>query len=334
MWLSGPGWRTTWPAGTSPSTPWLSASRARAPRPVRRPGRPLRPPAPHAARPGGVLRRRSVADAPRRPVHRQARPGARPRTGGRRPRRTSPALDRLGRADQGRAGQDRDGAGALGGTVVRRPHGPGRGIPPRAARPGPRTGPDPPAQGRAGPHAGGRGQDQCRPDAAPGRALPRRGQAEDPGLRRRGGDLPPPRGGRGPYDPQADAGPPLPERRGGGGHRAGQPAPALPYLPAGVDGPCRAPLRPRRRPVARPPQRAHPLRLHHPERQQGQGTRPPDGRARGPHRRAPPTGGARRHPPGPRRVAGDGRTRSRTRARRGAGTRLPARATARRGASG
>ena len=41
----------------------------------------------------------------------------------------------------------------------------------------------------------------ARPAAAAGRALPRRRQAQDPGLRRRRGDLPPPRGGRGPHDP-------------------------------------------------------------------------------------------------------------------------------------
>ena len=189
--------------------------RARADRSLRRSGRSVRPPAAHAARPRGVLRRRPAAHAPGGPVHRQARPRAGARTGRGGPGRTSPALHRLGRADPGRAGQDRHGAGAVGRPLVRGAHRPGRRVPPRAAGPGPRTGPDPPAQGRPGPHPGRGGQDQPRPPAPPGRPVPRRRQAEDPGLRRRGGDLPPPRGGRGPHDPAPHAGPALPQRRRG-----------------------------------------------------------------------------------------------------------------------
>ena len=50
---------------------------------------------------------------------------------------------------------------------------------------------------------------------------------------------------------------------------AGVPAPAVPHLPAGVDRQRGAPLRARRRRPARRADRAHPLRLHHPQRAQG-----------------------------------------------------------------
>ena len=63
-----------------------------------------------------------------------------------------------------------------------------------SSRPGARTRPDPPPQGRAGPHAGRGRQDLDGPGAPPGRALPRRGQAADAGHHRRRGELPPPRG--------------------------------------------------------------------------------------------------------------------------------------------
>ena len=52
---------------------------------------------------------------------------------------------------------------------------------------------------------------------------------------------------------------------------------------------------------------ADPLRLHHPQPAQGRDAVPAHGRARGAHRRAPRAGGHRRHPPRPRRPAGDGR---------------------------
>ena len=247
-WPSATGSRTTWPGGTSPSTPWPSgcpSSSSSIPFDglvdlvAHRLRTPLDPEVSFADDPLRMLRAaRFIAKLELEPD-----PGA----GGGRRGRPPPAVHRLGRADPGRAGQDRDGAGALGGPVVRGADRTGRRVPARAPGSGPRAGPDPPAQGRPGPHPGGGGQDRPRPAAAPGRALPRRGQAEDPGLRRRRRDLPPPRGGGGPHDPPAHAGPAVSERRGGGGDRAGQPPPPLPHLPAGMDRPSRAPLRPGRR---------------------------------------------------------------------------------------
>ncbi len=71
-------------------------------------------------------------------------------------------------------------------------------------------------------------------------------------------------------------------RRGG---RAGRTAPALPHVPDGLDGLGGAPLRARRRSVARRAERAHPLRLHDAQRAQGRPAVPADGRPGGAHRR-------------------------------------------------
>ena len=164
--------------------------------------------------------------------------------------RAPPPGDRLGRAHPRRARQARRGRDARRSAlwfVVR--HRAGRGVPARAAGARARAGPDPPAQGRARPHAGGGRQDVGRgPAAAPGRAVPRRGQAARPAPSAPGGgQLPPPRGGRGPHDPGADGGAALPERRDRHGDPPRRAAPAVPHLPAGVDRPGGAPLRPRRR---------------------------------------------------------------------------------------
>src|SRR6202042_945382 len=98
--------------------------------------------------------------------------------------------------------------------VVPGPHRAVRRIPPRATGPGPRTGPDPPPQGRAGPHHRGRREHVAGPTAPPRRPLPRRGQTQDPILRTpRGGVVPPPRGGRGPHDPRSHEGAALLVRR-------------------------------------------------------------------------------------------------------------------------
>ena len=67
---------------------------------------------------------------------------------------------------------------------------------PELPGPGPRAGPDPPPQGRAGAHARRGRQDVAEPVAAPGRALPRRRQAAHARHHRRRRELPPPRGRR------------------------------------------------------------------------------------------------------------------------------------------
>ena len=82
--------------------------------------------------------------------------------------------------------------------------------------------------------------------------------------------VPPPRGGRRPHGPRPAARPALPERAGRRHQPARLPPPALPRLRRRrVDRQRRAPLRARRRPPARRAQRAHPLRLHDPQRAQG-----------------------------------------------------------------
>ena len=149
-----------------------TSARTRVDRPVRRPRRPGGAAAAHPARPRGLVRRRPVAHAAGGPLHGPARPRAHRGAGGGRPGRPRPALDRVGRADPRRARQDHGGPGPLHRPVVRGPHRSGRRVPARAARPGAGAGPDPPAQGRAGPHPGRGGQDVARPAAAVGRPLP------------------------------------------------------------------------------------------------------------------------------------------------------------------
>ncbi len=112
--------------------------------------------------------------------------------------------------------------------------------------------------------------DRRLPPHAAGRPVPRRRQAAHPRLPQgQGRHVPPPRRGRGAHDPRPDAGAALLERRRARRERAGRPPPAVPHLQDGLDRLGGAPLRARRR---RPPhraQRAHPLRLHHPQRAQG-----------------------------------------------------------------
>ena len=98
------------------------------------------------------------AGALRGPLLPRARPGADGRGGA----HARAPLHRLGRADPRRAGQDGHDRRAVGRPVVRGAHRPRRGLPARAAGPGARAGPDPPAQGRAGAHARGRRQDLAR----------------------------------------------------------------------------------------------------------------------------------------------------------------------------
>ncbi len=85
---------------------------------------------------------------------------------------------------------------------------------------------------------------------------------------------------------------------------------------------------------SRPAERAHPLRLHHSQREQGEGARAADGRARGADRHPPRARGARRHPARPGRRPGDGAARDRPRSRGGEGARVLARAPARGGSPG
>ena len=61
----------------------------------------------------------------------------------------------------------------------------------------------------------------------------------------------------------------LPERRRRRRREARRAAPALPHLPHGLDRQRGAPLRARRGPVARRPQRADALRLHDAQREEG-----------------------------------------------------------------
>ena len=127
--------------------------RARAHRPVRRGRRPRRQAAAHAAGARGQLQRRSAAHAAGGPLHRRLRA-----------RRPSPSWsdavaamrhrleivsaerirDELDKLHHRRLARRR--------AVVLRRHRPGRGVPARAAGHAPRAGPDPPPQGRAGPH--------------------------------------------------------------------------------------------------------------------------------------------------------------------------------------
>jgi poly(A) polymerase len=86
----------------------------------------------------------------------------------------------------------------------------------------------------------------------------------------------------------------------------GRTPPALPHLPDGLDRLGRPSLRARRRPAPAAAERADPLRLHHPQRDQGPGPVSPHGRAGGPHRRAPGAGGAEVHPARPGRQRGHG----------------------------
>ena len=202
-----------------------------------------------------------------------------------------PAVHRLRRAHPRRARQDRHGRRALGGAVVRRAHRSGRRVPARAAGPGARAGPDPPAQGRAGAHAGRGGQDVAGPAAAPGRAVPRRRQAAHARHHRRRRELPPSRGRRRAHDADAHGGAALLGRRRRHRGAAGRAAPALPHLPAGLDRQGGAPLRARRRAAPRPAERADPLRLHDAQR------RPRPGRWPGAwtsSRRASPSWASRR----------------------------------------
>ena len=89
--LRRPGRGRPGPAGLHRQRHGPPPARARAHRSLRRPGRPGRPPAAHPARPRGLLRRRPAAHAPGRPVHRQARPRARPGAGRGGPGRPSTA---------------------------------------------------------------------------------------------------------------------------------------------------------------------------------------------------------------------------------------------------
>ena len=170
-------------------------------RPLRRPGRSGRRPAANAARSRGLVLRRSAPDAARRPFHRRSGPAARRRSGGRRSVHARSSGHRLGRADPRRAREAARGGPAVTGVVVRGRYRTGGGVPPRAAGPGPRAGPHPPAQGRPGPHPGRGGQDASRTPAPALGAAPRHRQTTDPGFRPRRRDLPSPRGRRGPDGP-------------------------------------------------------------------------------------------------------------------------------------
>ena len=110
---------------------------------------------------------------------------------------------------------------------------------------GPRTGPHPPSQGRAGPHAGRDGQDVEGPHPPAGRPLPRCGQAEDAGHHRRRRDLPPSRDGGRAHDPGPHDGPALLGRGHRHGGAVGRAPSAVPHLPAGLDRQGGAPLCPR-----------------------------------------------------------------------------------------
>ncbi len=68
--------------------------------------------------------------------------------------------------------------------------------------------------------------------------------------------------------------------------RTGRSPPPVPHLQDGLDRLGGAPLRARCRPAARRAERAHPLRLHHPQRAQGARAVAADGRAGGADRRA------------------------------------------------
>ena len=159
----------------------VAAPGARARRPVRRRGRPRRPSAPDAARARGVVPRRSAADAASGALDRAVRAGARPgvdRGGG---RVATPARDRERGADPRRAVE-----AAAGRRPHHRPVVPGRDrplrrVPARAQPDAARAGSHPHAQGRARAHHRRGAQHQAGADRAPGRVVPRRGQA-----RRRG----------------------------------------------------------------------------------------------------------------------------------------------------
>ena len=194
--------------------------------------------------------------------------------------------DRLGRAHPRRVRQADGGRRPERRAVVPGRHGPDGPLPPGVRGHAPRAGPDPPPQGRADPHDRGGGQDPPGAPRPPRRALPRRRQAPDPLVRGRRGLVPPPRGGGRPHDPGADEGAEVLRRRHRGRDPAGLPPPAVPHLQDGVDRRRGPAVRPRRRAAAPRADRAHPLRLHHPQRAQGPGAVAPHGRARG---RASPT---------------------------------------------
>ena len=122
------------------------------------------------------------------------------------------------------------------------------------------------------------------------------GKPKHPPGRARGGDLPPPRGGRGQDGREAADRAALP----GGLHRRRAPAgpapPALPHLPAGLDRLGGAALRARRRAAAGPAELPGPLRLHHPQRVQGAAAGRLLRRARGADRPPRGRGGAGQHP--------------------------------------
>ena len=221
--------RPTCPAATSPSTPWrcaLDARAARADRPLRRRRRPRRQAPAHAARARRVASATTRCGCCGRPASSPATASTPDAGPGRRGRGASRDRLEIVSAERIRDELDKlivvdDPAAGL--WFLRR-HRAGRGVPARAAGDAPRAGPDPPPQGRAGPHDR-RGRERApatpRPDFdfrhAAGRAVPRRRQAQDPLVpRRQGRDVPPPRGGRRPHDARADAGAALLQRR----HRA------------------------------------------------------------------------------------------------------------------
>jgi len=121
------------------------------------------------------------------------------------------------------------------------------------------------AQGRPGPHPGRGGQDTARTSHPPGGAAPRHRQAPDPGLRACRRHLPSPRGGRGPHGCDRMTALRFSKEDIDTRHPPGRAPSALPYLPARLDRPGRPALCARRRALARPAERAHPLRLHHPQ---------------------------------------------------------------------
>ena len=86
----------------------------------------------------------------------------------------------------------------------------------------------------------------------------------------------------------------------------------------------------RRRPPHRA-ERAHPLRLHHPQRAEGRAPRPPDGRAGGADHGARGPGGAEGDPTGARRQPGDGPAGPEARSCGRGGDGVPPRAAPRRG---
>ena len=97
------------------------------------------------------------------------------------------------------------------------------------------------------------------------------------------------------------------------GVRARGVAPAVPHVRDGVVGRRRPPLRARRGGAVGRVERPHPVRLHHPQREEGGSAVAADGRSGSAHRRTRGGRGAGGDPPGTRWQRGDGDPRRRSR---------------------